>query len=157
MTQAFTAFLDGLMSYFTDGTALGALVTFLAANLPSLAVTVTTVKRWLVGTRHALGVVEADCKTLAAAYTKDVAKLTAELAAQRDTTNRVLAMLSVAFANSKLSPAVRAELARLVTGTDLPISADDMATTITETPQATEALPAELTDFATGEPILLTD
>ena len=70
-----TAFIDGLSAFFAEGTALGALVTFLVANLPSLAVTISTLKRWIGGAKMGMQAVQADCKRLTQLYEQDVARL----------------------------------------------------------------------------------
>ena len=116
MIPDISGFLDGLCAFFAEGTALGALVTFLIANLPTLAVTVSTVKRWLSGAKDSIAVVREDCSKLSAHYAEDIAALQAAVEAQKGTNSQVLAVLALAFGNSKLSPAVRAEIEKVVTG-----------------------------------------
>lgn len=152
-----TAFLDGLSAFFAEGTALGALVTFLIANLPSLAVTISTLKRWVGGARQGMQVVQADCKQLAEVYTRDVARLQRTVEAQQGTLHQVLAVLALAFGNSKLDPVVRAEIEKLITGA---LPADGEALTVllkepriaAESPQTT--LPPELHAFVEDTVIL---
>lgn len=153
-----TAFIDGLSAFFAEGTALGALVTFLVANLPSLAVTISTLKRWIGGAKMGMQAVQADCKKLAQLYEQDVARLQSTVDAQRVTLQQVLAVLALAFGNSKLDPAVRAEIEKLITGAinvpdEASLSALLAKTSGTaQTEQGT--LPPELTAFA-GEPVIL--
>ena len=153
-----SAFIDGLCAFFAEGTALGALVTFLVANLPSFLVTISTVKRWLAGTKHSISVVQSDCKQLATLYTEDIAKLQNAVESQRLAANQTLAVLALAFGNSKLDPAVRAEIEKLVTGaTTLQDKAELetlLATTASATTPAQEALPDGLAEFANDTVIL---
>ncbi len=114
----FSGLFGGLAAYFADGTALGALATFLVANLPLIGVTVSAVKRWVLGAKHGIGVVQSDVARLRDLYTTELAALRTELASAQKETDKVLAVLSVAFTNSRLDPAVRAEIAKLTAGAD---------------------------------------
>ena len=153
-----TAFMDGLSAFFTEGTALGALVTFLIANLPTLAVTVSTLKRWVGGARQGLQAVQADCKQLAGLYEKDIARLQSTVEAQRVTLQQVLAVLALAFGNSKLDPAVRAEIEKLITGAVPLTDGASLSALLEKAQQAKQteqtALPSELTDFVRDTVIL---
>ena len=152
-----TAFMEGLSAFFAEGTALGALVTFLVANLPTLAVTISTLKRWIGGAKQGMQAVQADCKQLARVYEQDVQKLQATVEDQRGTLHQVLAVLALAFGNSKLDPAVRAEIEKLITGAVSLTDGASLTALLAETQGAdTEpsGLPAELTAFADGNVIL---
>ena len=152
-----TAFMDGLSAFFAEGTALGALVTFMVANLPTLAVTISTLKRWVGGAKQGMQAVQADCNQLARVYEQDVAKLQAMVEDQRATLHQVLAVLALAFGNSKLDPAVRAEIEKLITGAVALKDGASLSALLAEThgDRAEQtALPAELTAFADATVIL---
>ena len=152
-----TAFMDGLSSFFAEGTALGALVTFLVANLPTLAVTISTLKRWVGGAKQGMQAVQADCKQLAQVYAQEVTKLQGAVEDQRATLHQVLAVLALAFGNSKLDPAVRAEIEKLITGAVTLADGAALTALLAETRDSKieqSALPAELVAFADDAVIL---